>query len=192
MIVITAPTAEPVTLAEAKSNLGILSDDSTQDALITRRIGQARAWAEHYTRRVLMSQVLEFRLHHFPVSIELPSSPLISVDSVKYIDVDGAEQTVSASEYDVDTYSDRPTVRPVYGGSWPGTRGEPHAVRVQFTAGYGTKSTDVPDLIREAILLLVGHWMNFQPQSENGLVMSRVPFAIRDILDQYRIERYSL
>lgn len=190
MIVISAPGTEPVTLAEVKAQIGIPTGDTDQDTLITRRIGQARAWCEQHTRRSFITQTLELRLDSFPLEIELPAPPLLAVSSVKYIDTDGVEQTVSSGDYDVDTYNTQARVRPVWGGVWPTPRSEPNAVRVQYTAGYGPATTDVPDLIRESVLLLVGHWMNFQPQAENGLVLSRVPFSIRDILDTFKVERY--
>jgi len=190
MKVITGPTIEPVTLAEVKAQIGILPTNTDQDGLITRRIGQARAWAERYCHRAFMSQTLELRLHVFPTNIELPWPPVSAIVSVKYIDNDGVEQTMDAADYVFDDYDETPSIRVAFGESWPTTRGEPHAVRVQYTAGYGTAKSAVPDLLREAMLLLIGHWMNFQPQAENGLIMARVPFAIRDMLDSFKVERY--
>ncbi len=191
MIVITAPASEPVTKAEVKAQIGILASDTAQDNLIDRRIAEARAWCEQYTRRSFITQTLELRLDAFPLQIELPSPPVSAVVSVKYIDNNGDEQTVDSGNYVLDTYPTTPLVRPTYALVWPVSRNEPHAVRVRYTAGYGDTDA-VPKLIEEAIMLLVGHWMNFQPQAENGITASRVPFAIRDILDTFKVERFHI
>lgn len=192
MRVITPPTVEPITIAEVKSQLGIQQDDAGSDAIISRRITEARQWAEDYMQRALITQTQEIRLDAFPVcSIKLPFPNLVTVVSVKYIDINGTEQTISASDYVVDTYSYIGLVRPVYGASWPSARTELNAVRIQYTCGYGATALSVPNLLREGLMLLVGHWMNFQPQSENGTTLSRVPFAIRDIFDKYNASKFA-
>jgi uncharacterized phiE125 gp8 family phage protein len=185
MKVITPPASEPVTLAEMRTQLGITNaSDTASDTTITRRIIEARQWVEGYIRRALITQTLEIRQDCFTECIKLPHPPVISITSVKYIDTDGVEQTLGSSNYVLDDYPLVPYIREVYGISWPSTRDEPNAVRVRYSAGYGSAS-DVPQLIREAIMLIVGHWMNFQPQSENGLVLARVPYAVQDMLSQY-------
>jgi uncharacterized phiE125 gp8 family phage protein len=185
MKVITAPATEPVTLAEMRTQLGITdASDTASDTTITRRIIEARQWVEAHIRRALITQTLEIRLDDFPEYIKLPYPPIVSITSVKYIDTDGVEQTLGSSNYVLDDYPLVPFIREAYGIAWPSVRDEPNAVRVRYVAGYGNAS-DVPATIREAIMLLVGHWMNFQPQSENGVVPARVPLAIHDILSQY-------
>lgn len=75
--VITAPTPEPVTLAEAR--LQIKADsDTTEDTLITGWIKSARKIAEQYTGRALAPQTLEMALDCFPGGdddyIDLPTA----------------------------------------------------------------------------------------------------------------------
>lgn len=282
MRVITAPTVEPITLAEVKVQLGIQTADTGSDAIIARRIIEARQWAEDYMQRALVVQTQELRLDCFPHSgdlfsnaIKLPFPYLQTVVSVKYIDLNGTEQTVSASDYTVDTYAPIGFVRPAYGLAWPYPRIESNAVRIQYTCGYGlntlaaaktltaatnaspgvftsaghgfldgdmiqlsttgmttpnglpylvyAKATDtfqlaslannaglstvswgtfvsgtatkvelaMPTLLKEGLLLLIGHWMNFQPNSENGTQITRVPYAVRDIFDKFSIVKYA-
>jgi uncharacterized phiE125 gp8 family phage protein len=186
MKVITGPATEPVTLANVREQLGINNvSETSSDAVITRRIIEARQWVEGFIRRALISQTLEIRMDCFEECIKLPHPPVISVTSVKYIDTDGTEQTVSSSDYVLDDYPLVPFIREAYGTKWPTPRDEPNAVRVRYVAGYGANATDVPQLIREAIILIVGHWMNFQEQSENGVGLARVPYAVQDMLSQY-------
>lgn len=37
-----------------------------------------------------------------------------------------------------------------------------NGVEIDFTAGFGEAGTDVPDLLRRAILLLAAHWYEFR------------------------------
>lgn len=183
MKVIEQPKIEPVSIAEVKTQLGI--DDTRSDDLIARRIVEARKFAEEHTGRALITQTREKRWDCFVDEHELPSA--LSVVSVEYIDTDGALQTLSADQYELDTYPSIPYVQAANNVTWPSTYSKRNAVRIQYTAGYGPKATDVEPLIREAMILLVGHWMNNQPQIEGGISISRIPFAVTDLLSHYRL-----
>jgi|SRR3990170_856393 len=197
MRVITQPTSEPITINDVKAQIGIQMTDVAQDSLIERRITEARQWAEDYMQRALITQTQEIRLNNFSHSgdvyenaIQLPFPNLLTVVSIKYIDLNGTEQTIASTDYVVDTYAPVGFVMPAYGVSWPYPRLQPNAVRIQYTCGYGATSASVPALLREALILLVGHWMNNQPQSENGVMLARVPFAVRDIFDKFSMVKY--
>ena len=38
-----------------------------------------------------------------------------------------------------------------------------NGIEIDFSAGFGEAGTDVPDLLKRAILLLVAHWYEFRP-----------------------------
>lgn len=183
MKVIEQPKIEPVSIAEVKEQLGI--NDTRSDDLIARRIIEARKFVEDHTGRALITQTREKRWDCFVDEHELPSA--LSAVSVKYIDVLGVEQTLDSAEYVLDTYETIPFVRVAYDVIWPWTRRERNAVRIQYTAGYGPRASDVEPVIREAIILLVGHWTNNQPNIESGISISRIPFAVTDLLSPYRL-----
>ncbi len=186
MKVITPPLIEPASVSEVKEQLGIQATDTASDSLIARRIAEARQWAENYTGRAFITQTREARWDEFVDEHELPSA--LSLVNVKYIDTDGTLQTLTADQYEIDTYPFIPFVKAANDVTWPFTYSKRNVVRIQYTAGYGPLSTDVPPLIKEAIILLVGHWMNFQPNNENGAGISRIPYAVRDMLDIFKIE----
>jgi hypothetical protein len=87
LTVVTEPTAEPVTLDEAKAHLRVEHeyDDLTIAALITA----ARKYCETVAKRALVTQTLRLTRDTFPGAcdgwiLRLPRPPLQSVTSIKY------------------------------------------------------------------------------------------------------------
>lgn len=154
VIVITPPAAEPVTLAEAKLHCKV--DSTDDDSLINIYIAAARAAAEHRTGRGLVTQTLELNLDYFPDSkIELPNVPVASVNSVKYLDSNGTDQTLSDSNYYLDNAGLKNWLILANNKSWPPTCEAANAVRIRYVTGYGQVG-DVPGGIKSWILLTVG------------------------------------
>jgi len=163
--VITAPTAEPITLAEAKANLRVVFDD--EDADITRMIRAARQMAEERLNRALMPQVLAFGADGFCGALRVPRPPLRQLDSVKYIDSDGTEQTLAGAAYLVDGFSEPPMISAAYNTPWPTTRAQPGAVVVQYQAGYADAAS-VPEPIRQWMLLAIGAFYEHRSMVNEG------------------------
>lgn len=147
-----APAEEPVTLAEAKLHCKV--DGSDDDALITALIGAARQQAEHRTGRALVTQQWEFTLDSFPERIVLPMPALVTVQSVKYLDENGTQQTLASTEYQVIIDELSGYLVPAYGKAWPSCRAQPDSVVVAYTAGYGAASA-VPQSIKFWMLMAI-------------------------------------
>jgi uncharacterized phiE125 gp8 family phage protein len=131
---VTPPTAEPVTLAEAKEHLRV--DHAFQDALILGHIRAARLEAEHLTQRRYMPALLEQVLDAFPPShIALGTAPVTSILSVKHIDAAGVEQTIDPAAYLIDDAREPCWLLQAAGTTWPAAFGA-NSVRVRFWAGY--------------------------------------------------------
>jgi len=153
------PTVEPITLAEVKEYARVTASDD--DDTITRLVAVARDYVERIAGRSLLDQTWALSLDAFPAgagAIELAMPPVSAITSVTYTDTDGAGQTVSGSDYELDSTAWVPSIRPVYGGSWPGARLEPGSVVVTYVAGYGSASSDIPEHLRQAVFLIVNHW----------------------------------
>ena len=146
---ITAVTAEPVSLQEARLQCKVDSDDTTHDAVLLSLITAAREFAEHYTGRALAPQTLELALDEFPDVITLPMPPVASITSINYTDTAGDEQTLAADQYSLSLYGDSRLVTPAYGVTWPSTQAIPDAVRVKYVTGY----TNCPRAVKAALLL---------------------------------------
>ena len=63
----------------------------------------------------------------------LPPSPLVSVESVTYVDTDGNNQTLDPADYEVITDTRPGFIRPAWDKSWPAAR----SVLVSYTVGWG-------------------------------------------------------
>tara|TARA_R100000655_G_scaffold71369_1_gene109738 strand:+ start:7323 stop:7904 length:582 start_codon:yes stop_codon:yes gene_type:complete len=154
--VTTPPSIEPVTVAEAKSQLRISGSD--EDTLIGNYITVARQTLEVLMRRAFITQTITLSYDTFVNDFRLPRPPAISVTSIQYVDTDGATQTLSSGNYTLDNQIEPASIVPAYNVVYPDTRSQPNAVTIVYTAGYGANTTDVPESIRLAIRLLVGSY----------------------------------
>ena len=189
---ITGPAVEPITSANVKTKLGIGSADTSSDSQIGWMIPAARRYVENRTGRALINQTWQLFLDEFPALIELPLGVVSSVTHVKYTDASGTVQTLDAADYQTDLVSVPARIAPSYASmSWPGTRERTfNAVEVQFVAGYGAAGGSVPDDIIEALYRIVGHWLNNQVALEQGVTITRVPFAVEQLLAPYVLHSF--
>jgi len=178
----TAPTEEPISLAEMRLQIGITgNDDTARDAVISSRITSARQWAEKHTQRAFVTQTWTYYASVFTDYFDLKLD-LQSVTSVKYIDSDGVLKTLDSSSYKVDLVNSR--VYLAYGESWPTVRNEVNAIQVEHISGYGLAET-VPEQIKEAIKFTVGHWENYQSTIEGAERITTIPYAVTQLLAPY-------
>lgn len=185
---ITAPSLEPVTLAEAKLHLRV--DTADEDALISALITAARQRAEHHLQRSLVTQTWERVLDAFPeAEIELGVPPVQGITSIVYADAQGVTQTISAAAYVLDAVRDPGWVLPASGYAWPATASTVNAVRVRFTSGYGAPSA-VPESIKAWIKLHIGALYENREAVVSGNSAASTELAGRftdGLLDPYRI-----
>lgn len=163
--------AEPVSVQEAKAHLRVFH--SRDDEMIERLIVAAREAAEQFTNRSLVAASYRWVRDGFESRFVLPLWPVAAIDAVTYLDDDDARQTVAVDDYSFD--ADRLSLRPVDG--WPsGTE-----VNVEFTTDPG----DVPQAIKQAILLMVGDLYEQSNATIVGAAPARNP-AIDYLLWPYR------
>ena len=110
--VTTGPASEPISTAEAKTQLRI--DGSSEDTLIGEYIKAARGLLERQMRRAFITQTITLKLDKFPTddgkprksleqgfggngTILLPRSPAIAITSVQYVDTNGFRKPSSAT-----------------------------------------------------------------------------------------------
>lgn len=202
------PTGEPVVfdgldnLAEVGVKQHLRLDDGGEQVFVEGLITAARQHVERVTGRSLMLQTWRLTLDGFPAgrlnddrspAIEgddllLPYPNLLAVTSIKYDDVDGTEQTIDAADYRAQVDDVPGRIALAYGKSWPSTRGHAGGVRVLYTAGYSAGVTlaaqraAVPQSIKLAILLLVGHWFEHREVVVVGTISSSLQFTVDSLL----------
>lgn len=148
--------AEAVTLAEVRSQVQLPASYTSEDTLLQRLVNTAMDVIEKETSSAILTQAREVKFDCFPSwEIVLDYPPLQSVSSIVYVDANGSSQTLSSSLYTVVTEDKPGYITPAYGTTWPIVRGHTNDVTITYVAGYGTATTDVPESIRHAILLMV-------------------------------------
>jgi uncharacterized phiE125 gp8 family phage protein len=184
----TEPATEPITTATAKQHLLIASAVTAHDTFIASLVTAARKYIEDRLNRSLITTEWELILDSFPydkLCLSLPRSPIVSVDSVTYVDGSGDTQTWSSSNYVLSESREPARLSLDYSKMWPEVRFQPDAVTIAFTAGYGT-ADDVPQPIKQAMLLLIGHWFEHRSEVDSGNLKS-IPMAVEALIDTYRV-----
>jgi len=194
---VAAPAIDPISLFEAKRQCKAPSDTS-EDGLIVGLITAARERAEAVTGRQLISARWDLRFDDAQVdmglwyAIQIPRPPLISVESVEYVDYTGATQTWASSNYQVDAprgpFARFGRLLPLPTATWPLPQpGRVNALTVHFTAGYGTTAATVPASIRQAMLTMIAAWYN--PAREDLVAggLQSIPLGSLAMLTPYKV-----
>lgn len=184
----TEPSIEPVTRTEAKAyaKVDYTDDDSLIDVLIT----SARKQAEKYCNRAFITQVLQAYWSQFGAKVYIPRSPIQSVDEVKRIKLNESDILTVDSDFYVQGIDEKfilfATAWKLSAGHSPSDRFIDYELQVEFTAGYGALTTDVPAGIREAIMKIVAtNYENRQNVSEQSF--SKIPESAKTLLNSYKI-----
>jgi len=182
---VTAPTAEPLQVSEVRRHLAL--DDSYYDDYLSGLIEVTRAKVQAHTHRQLVSATYDVKLDSLPAgqqTLALPFGSLQSVTSITYTDTAGASQTFSSDDYDVSTAREPGTIRPAYSKTWPAARVQQEAATLRFVCGYGAAGA-VPQAIKQAMLLLIGHYFNNREQTIVGVMSTEIPQGANALLAPY-------
>ena len=188
---VTGPAVEPITIDEAKLHLRV--DAFEDDYTINSLVKCARQYVEIVTGLALITQTWDQYLQDWPCNGEiiLRRSPLISVASVNVKDTAGTETAVASTVYIVDANQDPPRIVEAYGQTWPSTTLYPASpIRIRFTAGHGATAASVPEPLRAAMLLLIGHWFKFREAVLAGnmeRLSQELPIGVAHLRANYRM-----
>lgn len=192
LVLVTAPSAYPVSLTEVKSHLRV--DTTDEDTYLNSLIKAATIYVERRQWRALITQTWDLVLDEFPEddTITIPMPPLQSVTSITYTDNDGNTSTFSSDNYIVDTDSEPGRVVLKSDASWPSdTLQEAAAVTVRFVAGYGDSADSVPETTRIAILMLIANWYENREPVALGTGVREMPFGLRALIDLESARRFT-
>lgn len=175
-------------MPEVKS--ACLVSHSKDDTLIEIYLRTARQYVETRTNRALITQTLMTSIDYcWPTApFFMPRSPLVSVDTIDYIDADGAAQTLDPDDLIVDINHEPGRIAPAYGECFPRLQPRIAAATINFTAGYGDAPADVPDVLRTAIMILCKHYYDYRDEVSFGAVPMTVPFGAIALMDQNSVK----
>lgn len=185
--VITAPTYEPISAADVAEYIRV--DDLAEDQLLLDgMITAARQYLEQYLSRPIATQTLEEALTGWADPIVLDSS-LQSVTSIKYLDLNGIEQTLASNQYLVDTYSEPAQITPAYNVEYPELYAVPNNVKIRYVAGYTSGGSPdlnpMPKPLRFAMMLIIGDL--YANREAGGDKPYQINPTVQSLLQFYRL-----
>jgi uncharacterized phiE125 gp8 family phage protein len=197
---LTPPSAEPVTVDEAKKHARVEIDDD--DDLFEGWITAARIICESDTKSQFCTATYLYALDSFPVvsawpivgaELRLPLPPLQLNTNIggtgaspsgvllQYRDMGGTLQTLDPSQYEVDTISTPGRIVPAWYRPWPICRPMPNSVQITFNCGYSDDGTNVPFTYKQAIKLIVSYWNRNREAAAEG-TFTPIAFAVESLL----------
>lgn len=184
-----------VSLGGVKAHLKV--DSSDEDSLLVNLIRVAEDVIERKSNRTLRPRTRTAHFGGWPARgewLRLPYPPIVGVTEVRYVDADGAEQVLDPSVYLVLTDEDQAAPARVYLGSgqaWPAVlSGHPKPIAVEYVAGY-EDVTDVPDCLRQAMLLQIGHLYE-QREATSDRPVHEVPGTVEALVALARVGSWVL
>lgn len=193
LTVVTAPTEEPLGLSEVKRQVRIADNENHFNSELTGLIVAARVYCEVATQKAFCTQELRLTRDCFPSArqgyeFRLPRPPLQTLTpdatytdlGIFYTDTAGDEQEIDASLYVVDPTPEVGRIGLAFGQTWPETIEQIASVRVQYLAGYGG-AEDVPQTIKQAMLLLIAHWFE-NKEAASARSIQPIAFALKELL----------
>jgi uncharacterized phiE125 gp8 family phage protein len=103
------PVVEPVSLREARQQVGLMDDQTEFDGLLLRSIATGRRLIERRLGMALVASQYRASWKNAPAVLDLPNPPLLLGQAHPLaVTVDG--QAVSSSDYEVDAYARPATV----------------------------------------------------------------------------------
>jgi len=184
LTLVTPPAVEPITLAEAKLHAKV--DTSADDTLIGDLIVAARQYAEQYTQRAFINQTWRLTLDYYEFNferryIELDKGNIDSIASFNCYDSNNnvalfanTNYRLSGSRLVLDDKAEWPIFNRLY-----------EAVSIDYVAGFGATAADVPQAIKQAILMLVDHY--YINRLATSAPVNTLPFGVQALLQTYRI-----
>ncbi|MGB3389815.1 MAG: head-tail connector protein [Pseudaminobacter sp.] len=180
------PAIEPVTLVEVKSHLRLAHD--SEDDLLAGLVRAAREDVERATGLALIRQNWWLVRDDWPHDdcVALMRCPVGEIVSVTLFGSEGEASVMDPSDYLLDSVS-RPAR--LYFKRRPAQLRAMNGIEIDFTAGFGEVGTDVPDLLRRAVLILVAHWYEFRAAITPGQQPASYPAGYERLIASYRDRR---
>ena len=175
-----------LTTAEAKTHLKV--DTTADDTYIDNLISAATESAQIFTNRYFINTTITQHGDTWSDISTLFKSKVSSITHIKYFDSDNSEQTLATSVWlsDINHQPARIGLKP--NQSFPSLAERINAVNCKYVVGYGSAASDVPEGIREAVLLIVGNLYENRQEVVVGRIATELPKSAQYLLEQYKIQ----
>jgi len=173
-----------VTLEEVKGHLRV--EHSDEDAYITSLIKVATEYSENFTGRIIKQKNVEVIFDKFPSKVlRLPVTPIFAVNKIYYTNLNEEMIYIDSSDYIIILETDPQLI--VHKDRWPRDVIDiPGKVKIEVKAGYET----VPQSIKQAVLLLCGHFYENREAVNKKGEFKELPFSVSALLYPYKVFRW--
>lgn len=156
----TDKSVYPLTVGEVKKQLEIEDSETAHDEFIQNIIYAVTQAYEHDTQQKLTSETWNMTLDQLNGDyLDIPHRPIASITHIKYYDAGNVQQTLSTDVYALDGETGgipggNSRVLLKYNQDWPDLADRWDAVEVRYVTGYGATASDVPQIHKQAMLLM--------------------------------------
>ena len=185
-VVNTAASAAILSTAEAKTHLKV--DTSADDDYIDNLVSAATESAQIFTNRYFINTTITQHGDIWSDISTLFKSKVSSITHIKYFDSDNSEQTLATSVWisDINHQPARIGLKP--NQSFPSLADRINAVNCKYVVGYGSAASDVPEGIRQAVLLTVGNFYENRQEVVIGRIATELPKSAQYLLEQFKVQ----
>lgn len=182
-VLLTAPAAEPLSLADAKAFLRVEHDDD--DAIITSLVASARNHVEALTRCGLITQTWRIVLDRWPENgrVAPKLGPLRTLIAARVLNEAGISNSLDVASFVVDR-AGGVIAAPCWSLPVPGraTAG----IELDVAIGFGD-AADVPAALLNAIRMLVAHWYENRGLVAIGQTVAMMPASVNAAINSHRV-----
>tara|TARA_R100001509_G_scaffold140040_2_gene94712 strand:- start:6372 stop:6956 length:585 start_codon:yes stop_codon:yes gene_type:complete len=176
-----------VSLSEAKDHLRV--SNSADDTLITNLILAATQAAQNYTNRFFINHSVRMDCDTWEETLYFYKSPVFSSTTIEYYGTSATIYDVwDSSNYIVDKVHEPARLLLQADKSYPDLADRKAAIKITYVSGYGTASTDVPQAIKQAVLLMIGNFYENRQEVVVGRIATEMPKSAQYLLDQYKVQ----
>lgn len=169
---------EMIDLEETRQHIKALSDEDEDALIIEPLIAAAREYCENITGRAFCRQKVTACMDADGGAMRLPRTPVVEIERIRIRNESGEVEDLTDADYYLDRIDGEICLKKQYK--------QPDAMNlleVIYTAG----CKKLPAVVRQAMLMLIGHWYEQRTAVETGAVTSvDVAKTTEAILKQYR------
>lgn len=184
---LSPPALNPVPIRELGAHLRLaqgFTDDGSEDALLELYLRNATSVIETRCARALIARPFLLQVDRWDRHghLYLPVGPVALIDSIDLI-TPTATISLDTSDWALVPGSQRQRVTGPGGVALPALSGGMVA-ELAFTAGYGPGWNQVPDDLRQAVLLLAAHF--YENRGGEAAAEGGMPHGLTALLERHR------